>query len=210
MKSVISVVAAAVVAAIGLSSPAQAAVVNFGIAALGGKLTYTGATLDKSTAFDLDSSTLFVSSTTADNSGLAVFDIIKINPTLITYGMAPGGALNVVKSWTGTTGPELGDVFTETLTTVASINRGTANAITIGLTGTLTDSFGLFVGTPASMLLSANQVGGPGTAISVSLTNIARTSVVPEPSTWVMMGLGFAALGYAGLRHRSKTRGAAY
>jgi hypothetical protein len=29
---------------------------------------------------------------------------------------------------------------------------------------------------------------------------------VPEPSTWAMMGIGFAALGYAGFRRSAKTR----
>jgi hypothetical protein len=31
-------------------------------------------------------------------------------------------------------------------------------------------------------------------------------SGVPEPSTWAMMGLGFAALGYAGFRRTRKVR----
>ena len=30
-------------------------------------------------------------------------------------------------------------------------------------------------------------------------------SVIPEPSTWAMMLLGFAALGFAGYRHARKT-----
>ena len=40
--------------------------------------------------------------------------------------------------------------------------------------------------------------------IDVEFTN-ATTSVtpsIPEPSTWVMMALGFGALGYAGFRRR--------
>jgi hypothetical protein len=31
-------------------------------------------------------------------------------------------------------------------------------------------------------------------------------SGVPEPSTWAMMALGFAGLGYAGFRRNSKVR----
>ena len=31
-------------------------------------------------------------------------------------------------------------------------------------------------------------------------------SVVPEPSTWAMMLLGFAGLGFAGYRHARKAR----
>jgi PEP-CTERM motif len=33
-------------------------------------------------------------------------------------------------------------------------------------------------------------------------------STVPEPSTWAMMLLGFAGLGYAGYRRRREQRGA--
>ena len=61
-----------------------------------------------------------------------------------------------------------------------------------------------FVDAPVSLTLSATQDGGPGNTITVSFTN-ATTSVtpsIPEPSTWVMMGLGFGALGFAGFRRR--------
>jgi hypothetical protein len=37
----------------------------------------------------------------------------------------------------------------------------------------------------------------------------ATISGVPEPSTWVMMGLGFAGLGFAGFRRASKPAPAA-
>jgi hypothetical protein len=50
--------------------------------------------------------------------------------------------------------------------------------------------------------LTASESDG---LIDVEFTN-ATTSVtpsVPEPSTWVMMALGFGALGYAGFRRRT-------
>jgi hypothetical protein len=34
-------------------------------------------------------------------------------------------------------------------------------------------------------------------------TGVAVTPSIPEPSTWVMMALGFGALGYAGFRRRN-------
>jgi hypothetical protein len=34
------------------------------------------------------------------------------------------------------------------------------------------------------------------------------TSSVPEPSTWVMMALGFAGLGYAAVRRNTKDKAA--
>ena len=55
MKSIIPLLAAGFVATIGASSVAQAAVVDFGAVALGGNIMYGGgATLDTSTAIDLD------------------------------------------------------------------------------------------------------------------------------------------------------------
>ncbi len=50
---------------------------------------------------------------------------------------------------------------------------------------------------------------------TISFTNAPGTPAfefdlagVPEPSTWAMMGLGFAALGYAAFRRSAKTRAA--
>jgi Type VI secretion system effector, Hcp/PEP-CTERM motif len=50
-----------------------------------------------------------------------------------------------------------------------------------------------FLGTAPDPMVSFSVMSGPA--------NIAF-SVVPEPSTWVMMGLGFAGLAYAGYRAR--------
>jgi hypothetical protein len=51
-------------------------------------------------------------------------------------------------------------------------------------------------------MLTASQAGGPGQSINASFTNTATTSAIPETSTWAVMGLGFAALGYAASRRR--------
>ena len=103
-----------------------------------------------------------------------------------------------MKTWDGAFGP-----FTETLTTLNEIDRGT-NAIAFQLSGTVTG--GAFSAAPATMIFSLTQAGGPGNVVSASLTNFA--SNVPEPSTWVMMGLGFAALGYAAVRRSAKEKAA--
>ena len=84
-------------------------------------------------------------------------------------------------------------------------NPNSPDSIGVTLLGTVTGPPGSgFVDTPVSLTLSATQDGGPGNTITVSFTN-ATTSVtpsIPEPSTWVMMALGFGALGYAGFRRR--------
>jgi hypothetical protein len=42
---------------------------------------------------------------------------------------------------------------------------------------------------------------GDGTEIGLQISAVAT----PEPSTWVMMGLGFAGPGFAGWRAQRKT-----
>lgn len=216
MKRVVPALAIALMAGIGGSSAAQAAVhiIDFSVGidpSAGGTLAYVPAgasTLDKSAAFNFDGTSLVVDSVGPDDnsSGVAPNDPITLLPTLIVYGTGMGGSviLNgpITKSWTASDG----DVFTEILTDVASINRGTTDDITVKLSGTVSDVMGLFAATPATMTLAATQDGGPGAAISVSLTNFAKTGAIPEPSTWVMMALGFFGLGYAAVRRSSKDR----
>jgi hypothetical protein len=130
MKStLVAAMGAAMMVTLGVSASAQAAVINFS-AAVFGKVTYTGASLDKSSAINLDDSALIVGETAVDDaSGLAHFDTVKVAPSNIIYGSGTGtGTLpgsGIVKSWVGTIGDSTGDKFTETLTTVDSINRPT-------------------------------------------------------------------------------------
>ena len=177
--------------------------IDFGVDVRGPTISYTGPRLNTSTALNLDATPLSVTALgPGDASGLALGDLISISPTDIIYDMGTLAG-DITKTWTGAGG----DKFTEILTTVASIDRATRNAITVDLTGTVTDSFGIFkAGSPAEMLISATQVGGPGRSVSASLTNFA--SSVPEPSTWVMLALGFAGLGYAAVRRSAKDKAA--
>jgi hypothetical protein len=221
MKKVVPALAVALIAGLGASSAAQAAVhiIDFSAdisSTGGGTLSYVpggASTLDKSSSFDFDGTSLVVSSVGADDnsSGLVAGNPISLSPSLIDYGTGMGGGtiMNgpITKSWTAADG----DKFTEILTDVVSINRGTTDDITVKLKGTVSDTMGLFPLADmiaATMTLAATQDGGPGAAISVSLSNFAKTSPVPEPSTWVMMGLGFVSLGYAAVRRGSKNRSA--
>ena len=45
--------------------------------------------------------------------------------------------------------------------------------------------------------------GGHADSFTIDITS---TSAIPEPSTWAMMFLGFAGLGYAGLRRKGAQR----
>jgi hypothetical protein len=196
---VISVLAATFIAIPGASSVAQSATIDFGFGVITGAITYTGATLQGSNALNLGGAALEVSQVRAiDGSGLTLGDSITISPT-VDYGSGEGPlTLNIVVSWSDVLGN-----FKETLTTLDDIMRGT-NDIGFVFGGTVTGPPGSgFVSTPAELDLVLNQAGGPGNVVSASLTNFAST--VPEPSTWVMMGLGFTGLHYA-IRRRAKDR----
>ena len=188
----------------------RAATIDFGVVGIGGTIIATGSDLEESTALDLDDTTLFVSGIgPGDDSGLAAFDTVSVfapSPpdTNIIYGFGTGTsplAPEVVLSWTGSQG-----AFTETLTTVKEVARNPSSPNSIGVTllGTVTGPPGSgFIDTPVSLTLTANQDGGPGNIITVSFTNATGVAPsIPEPSTWVMMALGFGALGYAGFRRR--------
>jgi hypothetical protein len=64
----------------------------------------------------------------------------------------------------------------------------------------LFEQFSFTAAAPVSLTATA-----PGPSVSFSVMSGSSDiafSIVPEPSTWVMMGLGFAALGCAGYRAR--------
>jgi hypothetical protein len=195
MKIVVPALAAAFIATVGVSSAAQAARIDFSFVALGNGVSASPTPLQDATSLNLDDASILVSATRAgDASGLSPGDALSISPTDIDFA-AVSATDPVTKSWTGTNGS-----FTETLTTVSSVDRTSPNAVTWDLTGTVTG--GAFHNVPVSMIIDATQSGGPGNVISVSGTN--SSSVIPEPSTWVMMLLGFAGLGYAAVRRSAK------
>jgi hypothetical protein len=206
MKIVIPALAAAFIGMVGASSAAQAAIIDFSAVAQCPSsctgITYSGSTLQASTGLDLDGSLWTVVSTApADKSGMAFGDTFSVMPVSFIYG-GGGGPITlttpIVKTWTGSAGS-----FTETLTTLEVITRG-VNTIALNFAGTVTG--GVFSATPARMDLSLTQAGGPGNVVSASLTNAAST--VPEPSTWVMLALGFAGLGYVAVRRNAKDKAA--
>jgi hypothetical protein len=208
MKIVFPALAAAFFVTVGASS-AQARVIDFAGVALCpvtcSGITYTGTTLGLSSEINLDGSSWIVTSTNVgDKSGLTAGNPFSLTPSQGSYD-ALTGIVNVplkvtaVKSWVATIGPDSGDLFVETLTTLHEVVRG-VNAIAFTFDGTLTG--GPFTDLPTTMVLSLTQAGGPGNVVSASLTNAA--SVIPEPSTWVMLALGFGGLAYAALRRSAK------
>jgi hypothetical protein len=203
---------AVVIAMLGASSATHAAAVNFDFSAFDASILHDGTSLSDSTFLDLDHALELVTSVVpGEASGLVEGDAITLagatSPTLsnaIIYGSGPGplGA-NVILSWPMASGPGV-DAFTETLTTVTTIVTAPSDPdfIAVTLTGTITDSMGLFMNAPVVLMFTATQAGAniPSVAFSNSTTGV--TPAIPEPSTWVMMALGFGVLGYAGFRRR--------
>lgn len=216
-RSVVAAFGAALIAMVGASSAAQATMIDFGFSAEDGSITHDGASLDMSSQLDFDESTMLVLHVEpGDASGLMVGDVIKLSAVTspassdVIYGFGDMPSdfptplkANVILSWPINPGPGA-DVFTETLTTVTSINRGTPDAITVTMTGMVTDSKGLFkAATPVQLIMTASEAGGSG-IIGAEFTNTSNLGPsIPEPSTWVMMALGFGALGFAAV-HRGK------
>jgi PEP-CTERM motif len=203
MKKFVAALGVALIATLGAASAAQAAVnvIDFG-AASSGPVTYTGLSLNGSTALNLSGATVAITTVGSDDTtGIALGTPITFSPLDIVYGPGDGPeAISLSKTWTvgGTT-------YSEMLNEV-TITRFPANSITLSFTGEVTG--GAFVDTPATLILNANQARGPGVghAVSVAFTNAAETGAVPEPSTWVMMLLGFAGLGFAVARRSAKDR----
>src|ERR1035437_586728 len=88
--------------ALATAVPAQAALMDFAISPLGGTPSYTGATLDSSTAFYLGGGTYQVSNVNAaDTTGVTVGAALSIVPDTFTYGSSTGiaQAISVTKTF---------------------------------------------------------------------------------------------------------------
>src|SRR5579871_3786809 len=192
MRKLLFALGLSVVGTLGTAFAAQAAVIDFGATEFG-NVTFLGTSLSQSTSLTLSNPVLLVSTVGPDDTtGLAPGTSVTLSVSTIGYG---GGPFSLTKTWTIG-----GDTYTETLTSVASINRATVGSIAVTLKGTVSDTLGTFVDTPATMILSATQAKG---AVSFSFTDAATT--VPEPSTWAMLLIGFMGLGYAAFRRNAKS-----
>jgi hypothetical protein len=190
--------AAAVLAAVVFSGSAKAATVHidFGLIPVGGAPSFTGASLETSTAFNFGGGSYLVNQIGAgDQSQLAFLDLVSL--TNLTYGSGNSGTLtsDMIKTWTTASG-----TFTETLTSFIA-NRQTPNALTLVLSGTLLGPGG--IDQPAFAILNANEVGGTGNAVNWSLTNTSANPTTPLPAALPLFATG---LGVFGLICRRRNR----
>ena len=165
-RSVIAALGAAVIAMLASGAAAEAATIGFGVASVDGSITFLGgSSLDQSTTLDLDLSFLRVNEISpGDESGVAIDEVVSLtamtsppsSQIIYASGLGPLGA-DLTLTWVATVGPGVGDVFTETLTTVAAINRAVTDQIGLKLTGMVSDSSGSFFNVPVMLNLTASE-----------------------------------------------------
>ena len=154
---------------------------------------------------------LQLSSSSIENTGLAPLNIKLLasdtdfdppvsfirNSASLTFNSAVGSGQSFLQFWADATN-----------TQGANPNNTPGNLLetVFGTPVTDPDSFsgsklaGFIAGVPFSMTegASLNLIGGG----SITGFNQSMTSGVPETSTWVMLGLGFAALGFVGAKKK--------
>jgi hypothetical protein len=201
--------------ALATAVPAQAAQMDFSIGFFGGTPSYTGASLDLSTAFNLGGGTYQVSGVgSGDTTGIIAGAILSILPASFSYGSGTGSLVglstNVIKTFTVGV-----NTFTETLSSIVVTSRSSANQINLELLGVLNGPG--FVNTPAGFLLSATQSGGPGaTACSGHLCAVSWSATeqsnppgfTPLPAALPLFASGLGALGLLGWRRKRKNAAA--
>ena len=78
------------------------------------------------------------------------------------------------------------------------------NGVQVGGTGTYTVN-------PADIdQLVIGTYSGTADFANITLTDTQEVQAVPEPSTWAMMGIGFAGLGFLAYRRKDRTRGLSF
>jgi hypothetical protein len=136
-----------------------------------------------------------------------------------SVGLPAAEALNFIadySQWQDLTGaniPQNNSIFSQTLMSspvpgLNGIGEGNSGFVSpvgpgpLGNLGAFADTFGL-----VTNALGTTNVGGEIEALEFEPASF--TPGVPEPSTWAMMLLGFAGLGFLGYRQTAKARLAA-
>jgi hypothetical protein len=123
-------------------------------------------------------------------SGLSIGDLPYRSPT---FTLSDGVTI-VVSFHIGS------DAYTDS-TKITAITK-VGNELDITAAG---DLMGPLVSPNMSELdLTFSQAGGRFNTITGSGTYSTTFTLIPEPSTWAMMLIGFAGLGYAAFRRRAK------
>jgi hypothetical protein len=130
-------------------------------------------------------------------------------------GTTPGSTADVGWSYNVSGVPNLTDAFatfagTVTGTGVDTLSEVLSNGASLSLSapGSTTATFSP-IGALSVIKDQSDFAGGLGSADSSILGNAFSVAGAPEPSTWAMMALGFAGLGFMGWRSRKTAAQAA-
>jgi PEP-CTERM motif len=151
------------------------------------------------TPFDL-SFIANVSTTTLSVGGYQVPSFEQVEFNSVTTGGGPnllGGTWTLVPAASGS--------ITYTFSDGTGVPALDFGAVVAGLYDTYSQTFAT---TPGATYEYAFEFSNPGGPSGLLVTTTGSAWVIPEPSTWAMMLLGFAGLGYAGYRRARERRAA--
>jgi hypothetical protein len=165
-------------------------------------------------------SNITVLPTTSGSGAVTLGDFTPFSPAPGEYGLAlsytsdtgttPDSTADVGWLYHVSGVPSLDDAFaefagTKTGTGTADLSETLSNGVTLSLTspGATSATFAP-IGFLSVIKDQQDFAGTAGSSDSSLLVNAFSTSLVPEPSTWAMMFLGFAGLGYVGFQRSRK------
>ncbi len=181
--------AAAMLGSTALSANAAVVVATQGFADIGAP-TVGGGDINSATSFSIGD----LISTAANSGDLAGMPTQIFGP--VSFNSTSGTSLMF-----GTAGGSFGMFASSSITEISNV----AGAVAFYVLGNWTPgSFGGVTGGPfpSSLTISFTQTpaGASGTISNSATFSVPPSGVIPELSTWAMMGIGFAALGFAGYR----------
>ena len=146
---------------------------------------------------------LLTASTVSAGSWIAVDVPVSLgglafgDPVVVSSPITASLGSKIMLSWDA-------GAYTDTLTINAINTNASTETLSIDALGVLSGP-GVPAVNTSSLDLAYTQTGGTGHPISGSGT-YTDTTTIPEPATWAMFSIGFASLGFLGVRGRRKSQ----
>ena len=147
----------------------------------------------------VDSHGSLFSTNLADGSGSSL--LLAVGYQTIAYVGASTSGLTVLGGSGSISGPASGLTITQTLSEQSNTDIFVHMYVTADVQGNLVESAGAFL--DPIFFIDPTFAGADRYSIETSL-GIGNVSAVPEPSTWAMLLLGFAGIGFIACRRKSQ------